>query len=199
MGLEFDLEGILVSGADDLLALHAGAVVIDEQTCLIAGSSDSGKTTTTFNLVELGYDFLCEEISLVEPATWRVLPYLQTLTLGDEVIQEAERSFPIKRGEVKPLGSSISRYRPNHFCKKPTPAGTILLPRYGSDVSPGLTDASPGDVLTEVLGYCFEPSRDDEYLFDNMIALLGECRIIRFHYDSMTSARQMLSELFPAT
>ena len=199
MGLEFDLEGILVSKADDLVALHAGAVVVDEEACLIAGNSEAGKTTTTFNLVELGHDFLCEEISLVEPTTWRVQPYPQTLSLGDEVIREAERYFPIKCGEVRPLACSTSRYRPHHFCDQPTSAGTILLPRYSPEASPGLTDLSPGETLTEMLGYCFEPSRDDEYLFDNVIALLGECRIVRLHYDSMASARRMLSELFPAT
>lgn len=199
LGLEFNLEGAILAKADDLVALHAGAAVVDGRACLIVGNADSGKTTTTFNLVELGHAFLCEEISLVEPETWRVQPFLQTPSLSAAVVREAERSFPVERGVLSPMGPSLYRYCPHDFCERPTPAGTILIPHYDLDASPGLTDVSPGEALTEVLGYCFEPNRDEEYLFDRMIAFLGNCQVVRMRYNSMSTARQILSDYFPAT
>jgi len=41
--------------------------MIGDSACVIAGDPDTGKTTTTFNLIEMGQIFLCEEVVPVNP------------------------------------------------------------------------------------------------------------------------------------
>jgi len=79
--LEEDIENTLIRSIGNWVGFHAGAVMIGDAACVIAGNPDTGKTTTTFNLVEMGQTFLCEEVTPVDPKTLLVHPYPQVLTI----------------------------------------------------------------------------------------------------------------------
>jgi hypothetical protein len=69
--LEEAIEVLLIRSIDDWVAFHAGGVEIDGVGCLIAGYPDTGKTTTAFNLIEMGGLFLSEEVCPADKPTGR--------------------------------------------------------------------------------------------------------------------------------
>lgn len=196
--LEEAIERKVIADAKRLLALHGGAVATPVGACLLLGDSDSGKSSTTFQLLELGAGFLCEEISLCEPETWQVVPYPQTLTLSDSLLSEFTADLE-PRGQLHRLLPGIVRYRPDQLPDvgdRSEPIERVLLPRFRAGVPTNLDPLSPDSALTEVLGYAFPPNVDTEVQFDRMIALLERVETLRFTYSSASTARAALAELF---
>ena len=194
--LEEDIEITLTQTIGAWVAFHAGAVMTEDSACVIPGNPDTGKTTTTFNLVEMGQIFLCEEVTPVDPETFLVYPYPQVLTLSGTYAEKHLSLYPVQNGELKILDSEMARYRPYAVGSDPVPLKTILIPAYDSSETPGIEELSPGEVFTELLGYCFPPNTDDEHLFDSVIRICEKADILRLRTNSLQSMRGLLKELF---
>lgn len=194
--LEEDIENTLIRSIGDWVGFHAGAVMIGDAACVIAGNPDTGKTTTTFNLVEMGQVFLCEEVTPVDPETLLVYPYPQVLTFEGVYAEKYQFLYPVQNGELRILDSQMARYRPYAVGSDPAPLKTILMPAYDTSQTPGIEYLSPGEVFTELLGYSFPPNRDDEHLFDSVIRICEAAEIFRLRTSSLQSMRKLLKELF---
>jgi len=194
--LEEDIEITLIQTIGAWVGFHAGAVMIGDAACVIPGNPDTGKTTTTFNLVEMGHTFLCEEVAPVDPETFLVYPYPQVLTLSGAYAEKHLSLYSVQNGELKILDSQTARYRPYAVGSDPVPLKTLLLPAYGPYGTPGIEKLAPEEVFTELLGYCFPPNTDDEHLFDSVIRICEEAEIFRLRTDSQQSTRQLLIDLF---
>lgn len=194
--LEEDIENILIQAIGNWVGFHAGAVMIENTACIIPGNPDTGKTTTTFNLVELGKIFLCEEVTPVDPETLVVYPYPQVLGLDGAYAEIYQSLYPVTKGELNILDSQLARYQPYATGSDPVPLKTILIPAYDPSGTPGIEKLTPGDVFTELLGYCFPPNGDDEHLFDSVIRICEAAQIFRLHTNSLKSMRELLRMLF---
>ena len=194
--LEEEIEVTLTQAIGNWVAFHAGAVEIDGFACLIAGDPDTGKTTTTFNLIEMGQMFLCEEVSPVDPETLLIHPYPQVLTMSRAYAEEYLSLHPIRKGELKLFDSDMARYRPFKAGKEPVSLKVILLPVYNPSCTPGIKELSPGEVYTELLGYCFPPNRDEEHLFESVIGICEESKIFRVRANNIRAMRKLLKEIF---
>ena len=194
--LEEDIENTLIRSIGDWVGFHAGAVLIGDAACVIAGNPDTGKTTTTFNLVEMGQTFLCEEVTPVDPKTLLVYPYPQALGLDAAYTEKYRSLYPVTSGELNLPDLQTARYRPHIAGSDPVPLKTILIPAYDPSGTLGIENLSPGEVFTELLGYCFPPNTDDEHLFDSVISICEAAEIFRLHSNSLRSMRKLLKELF---
>ncbi len=193
--LEEDIEITLTQTIDNWVGFHAGAVMIGDSACIIPGNPDTGKTTTTFNLIEMGHTFLCEEVAPVDPETFLVYPYPQVLTLSRIYAEKHLSLYPVINGELKILDSLMARYRPYAAGSDPVPLKTILIPAYAPSEKQGIEELSSEEVFTELLGYCFPPNTDDEHLFDSVIRICDEAEIFRLRTNSLQSMRELLKEL----
>ncbi|MFC2169860.1 hypothetical protein ACFLRM_04775 [Acidobacteriota bacterium] len=196
-GLENNIEYSMILQCGDWVAFHAGSVAVGDQACLAVGNPDTGKSSSTFNLIELGHEFLCEEVALVDPEIKSVFPFLQSLKLDKNFLNEAEQDFPVRKGDIYSQDPNIIRYTPREAIKKPVLLGTILIPKYDPSAKTRTTELSPGESLTELLGYCFPPNVDEEKLFDNMIKITESCDVFRITYRNVKEARLLLEQLFP--
>lgn len=196
LALENQVETEVTAADSGLLALHAGAVATSRGAWLIAGDPDSGKTSSTFQCLQLGQGFLCEEVALYDPGSHTVTPYPQTLALEARFVERFERHFPVVNGRLWPLDSTIVRFVPEKAPTEPVGVDSLLLPRYSPGKAPRVESLTPPDVLTELLGYCFEPTATgEEYLFDAMIALLSKTRVLRLTYGDLRAAREIYRSL----
>jgi hypothetical protein len=194
--LEEDIEKAIIRAIGGWVGLHAGAVMIGHSACVIPGNPDTGKTTTTFNLIEMGHTFLCEEVSPVDPKTFLVYPYPQTLTIEGIHAEKYRSRYPITNGKLNIMNSQIARYHPHAAGSVPVPLKTILVPTYHPSQAAGIEKLSPGQILTELLGYCFPPNADAEHLFDSVIRICEKAEIFRLKTNSLQSMRELLNELF---
>lgn len=193
--LEEDIENTLIRSMGNWVGFHAGAVMIGDTACVIAGNPDTGKTTTTFNLIEMGHTFLCEEVSPVDPETLLVYPYPQVLTLDGTCAERYRSRYPVQKGSLKIFDSRMARYHPYVAGSDPVPLKTLLIPAYDPSQTPGIEKLSPDEVFTELLGYCFPPNTDDEHLFDSVIRICEAAEIFRLRTNSLQSMRELLKKL----
>jgi hypothetical protein len=170
--------------------------MIGNAACVIAGNPDTGKTTTTFNLIEMGHIFLCEEVTPVDPGTLLVHPYPQVLGLDGDYAEKYRSLYPVTKGELKIPDSEMARYRPYAVGPEPVLLETILIPSYDPSGTRGIEKLTPGEVFTELLGYCFPPNTDDENLFDSVIKICEEAQIFKLRTKSLRSMQELLKELF---
>jgi len=194
--LEEDIENNLIRAIDNWVGFHAGAIMIGDAACVIPGNPDTGKTTATFNLVEMGQIFLCEEVSPVDPETLMVYSYPQVLTLEGAYAERYSALYPVQYGELRILDSQMARYRPYAVRSDPVPLKTILMPAYAPSETPGIEEVAPDEAFTELLGYCFPPNTDDEHLFHSVIRICEKAEIFRLRSNSLRSMRELLKVLF---
>lgn len=200
--LEEDLENSLIGRLDGWIGLHAGAVALPDLAIVTVGHPDTGKTTTTFQLVELGLELLCEEVTPIDPAAVRVHPFPGVLTLDRRYAEAFRSRYPVTRGAITYHGAEMARYTARHVRKEAVPLGAMLFPAFDPSCRPKLEVLSPAEVLTDIFQYCFAPTVDDEQLYDSVIRVIERCRLFRMHTRDIESARgllvELLSELSPA-
>ncbi len=196
--LEYEVENRLVARCGDRIAFHAGGVEVGGRAHIIAGDADTGKTTSTLLLVELGHSFLCEEVALVDPESLAVEPHLRTLGLDASHLDAIAKDRPIERGTVDRLDDRLARYLPHKARLEPARLETIFLPLLRPGSGSHVAELDPAEVLPEILGYCFAPNVDQELFFERVIRLLESCRIVRIQFDGLATARELWQQLVPA-
>ncbi len=193
LALEQLLEELILTERGALLAIHAGAALVDGAACLAAGNAEVGKTAIGFQLAELGYPLLCEEIALVAAGGLEVRPYARSLTLDRTLIEEFERAAPLRHGRLHGLDERLRRYLPLRTAATPVRATRVLLPRFRAGGEAALEELTADAVLTEFLGYCFQPQGAGEEFLDRVIALLESCSIARLTWGDAGQARALLA------
>jgi hypothetical protein len=193
--LEEDLEISLIERLGDWVGFHAGAAAIRDSAIVVVGHPDTGKTTTTFQLVELGLELLCEEVTPIDPATIEVQPFPQTLTLARGYAEEFASRYSVKMGNLSYYGPEIARYAAGKVRKGVVPLKAIIFPSFDPSFEPTIERVSPGQVLTELLPYCFPPALGEEWLYDNVIRIIERCRLFRLRTCGIESTRALLGAL----
>jgi hypothetical protein len=193
--LEEDLENALLDHRGSWVAFHAGAAARGEAAVMVVGRPDTGKTTTTFQLVELGLDLLCEEVALVDAATGQVQPFPQSLTLARHYAEAFRERYPVARGTLTWHGTAMARYAADAVRTRAAPLRVVLFPAYEPSCEPQLEELSPGRALADLLPHCFQPSGSDERLFDDVIRLIEPCALFVLRSRDIESARLLLAGL----
>ena len=193
--IEEDLEFALIERLDGWIGFHAGAVTLGDVAIVTLGHPDTGKTTTTLQLAELGLPMLCEEVTPVDPDTRLVHSFPHPLTLARGYGEAFAARYPVTRGDLSFYGADMARYAPHAVRVQPAQLGVMLFPAYNPSSTPAIERLSPADVIPDVFGYCFTPTRGDEHLYDSVIRVVEQCRLFRLHTCSIESARTLLIQL----
>jgi len=193
--LEDEVESLLVKSGGEWVTFHAGCVRVGEGACLIAGKPEAGKTSTTFIMVEMGKDFLCEEMAPVDPSSRLVHPFPLALSMSRTFAQEYISCHPVKKGRLEDMGQRFSQYVPHRAGKRPLPLRMVILPCYRPSQSPGMVPLSPGEALPDILGCCFPPNVKEEKFFDSVIRLVTGCQIFRLLTNGTEATRDLVRRL----
>lgn len=193
--LEEELEVLLISQLGNWIGLHAGSVALQGQAIITVGHPDTGKTTTTMQLIELGLTMLSEEVTPIDPDLHLVHPFPHNLTLARHYAEAFSSLYPVTRGALTYYGADMARYAPTATHNTPAPPVAFLFPAYHPEYAPQLVEVSPSDVLTELLQYCFAPRTTDEQLYDSVIRVVERCRVFRLQTNSIESARALLGSV----
>lgn len=193
--IEEDIENAVLERLGGWVGLHAGAAVCRGGAIVVVGRPDTGKTTTTFQLVELGLDLLCEEITPIDPTTRMVQPFPQVLTLARHYAEEFRSRYPVTGGTLSFPAPAVARYAAARVARQPVPLSVIVFPAFDPSCQPTLEEVDPGQMLTDLLQHCFPPALGDEQLYDAVIRLITQCRLFRLRTCGIASARERLLEL----
>ena len=142
------VQGILSSVAlrhhDFLLALHAGGVAWADKVMLLVGKSRSGKSTLTAALLGEGWDYLSDDMILIERESLDAKSMPCSLGIKPGGWELLASRFPRReppRQHLRADGQSVGYFSP------PPPRRGFLLPRTVQwIVFPSLSPAEPGNL-----------------------------------------------------
>jgi hypothetical protein len=77
----WDVHACVPQKTRDFLLLHAGGVVRGGEAILIVAEADVGKSSLVARLLELGLDYLSDELGVIDPADRRAHPFPKRISL----------------------------------------------------------------------------------------------------------------------
>jgi hypothetical protein len=155
-----------VEHADPYLAVHAAVASLDGQAVLMPAPPDSGKTTLVAGLTRAGFQFMSDEVALIEPDTALVHPYLRPLLVEPS-------SMAVLPGLVSDLPLLYERFRGVRYhvaaedlrtgaIGSPCPVAFVVLPAYRPGSETRLRPLSRASALIRIAGQLFNRARLDE-------------------------------------
>ena len=90
-----ELNLLAIANTPDKMLFHGGAVERDGEVVAVLGVSGQGKSTLTAALVQRGWNYLSDELVIVDPATYDVHPYPKALDLNEESVALLDSVRPI--------------------------------------------------------------------------------------------------------
>lgn len=113
----------VAEAGDDWNLFHAGVVRLGEAGIVLAGGSETGKTTLTLELVRKGCGFLSDEIACIEPDSMLLQPFPRKLNL-----RPASRELlGLDLGEADVVSVDIEQLYPGTLSGPCRPAHLFLL------------------------------------------------------------------------
>ena len=150
--LEWQVDSVLGSLVTDRLLLHAGALTRHGQGIILAGPSESGKSTTTTALSLHGYGYLSDEMAVINPDDDLLYPFPKPMSLEDrgpfpEVFNDPDSWFG-PEGEPE---QGVWYVHPDDVGSggigAPSPIGYVLFPTYAPGAAPSITPISRGEAV----------------------------------------------------
>jgi hypothetical protein len=158
--LKAELMARAIGRKDHVLHLHSAAVLHEGRLLLLPGSSGSGKTVLTAQLLSLGAVYFSDEAVLLRrDGTVPPIPTaLSVKSDGLEALKEQFPGLPALPEHDREDGVTV-RYLPPPPASLPSPAQSerpalILFPRYERGAAPGLRRISAPDALARLLDEC---------------------------------------------
>jgi hypothetical protein len=188
----WEVTRLVLEHAAPVVPVHAAAVARNGRALMLVGPSHAGKSTLSGSLTRAGWEFLTDELALLEfgPAGAVVQPFWRPIGVRrggplDDVID-----LPGHEEEVLVPASELGRLAP------PTPLATIVFPTYtgGGDGQPG--PLPPADALarltTQMPGLGAEGGVEG---FHRCAALLEDLPAYEIAVDDLETAESSLRQL----
>lgn len=130
-------------------AFHASAVVRDGRGLLIAGNSGSGKSSTALALIDQGWDWLADDVVVLDPGS---PPRLRGLAQGFALSPALAHRLPGLTGEAGPdkILADLTRLYPGRRAASCLPAA-LLFPRVTGEEVSRLEPLAPTEALLALL------------------------------------------------
>jgi hypothetical protein len=158
------VHGILASLAlrrqNYLLALHAGGVARDNQALLLVGKSRSGKTVLTGAMLGEGWDYLSDDMILIERGSLNAKGVPSSLTVkpgGWELLAPRYPNREPPRQHLRADGQVVgylSPPAPLQSFSLPRAVQWIVFPVRGSNTPDGLQSLNPLEGLQRLMNHC---------------------------------------------
>ena len=148
-----------VNSHDFLLYIHAGVVGNGRSCMLLPAAAGSGKSSLTVALVHRGLQYFSDEVALVEPETFDVLP----MPLATAVKQPAWELMARYRPDLESLpihvrtDSKVLRYlQPRADAVAPSPLGVshMVFPTYRQGVETRIVPLHRAEALGRLMDQC---------------------------------------------
>jgi len=117
------------------LLVHAGGVAYADQGLLLPAASGAGKTTLVAALLTAGFQYLTDEVAVLQPGTGRLLPFPKSLSITPGGRRALRPLYPdlasrVVRGRID--GETVWFLVPSSqaWPNAPVPVRHVVLPRY---------------------------------------------------------------------
>ncbi len=178
--LEWQICG-LITRSDRYLLVHAGLVAKGGKGVLLSGPSGAGKTTLVSSLVLRDFDYITDEMVVVDPTEAVIRPFPRTLTVEEEALSSSPGL--LVRLRERSLGQKRPFWGNRWFLDTRTGEGisqikAVLFPAYEPTLPPAMQELSRSEGVFELTKNTFNLSRFQGKGLDLLLAI---CRNTRFY------------------
>jgi hypothetical protein len=149
---------------DFLIAVHAAVLSVRNQCVIFPGESGAGKTTLATALVRDGFQYLTDEVALLDRSTGYIIPVPVSLRIKESAWEITERMFPdlanVRRHVT--LDGQRLRYLPppaGAFARdlsESCPARWLVFPRYVPNATAAISSISRIEALGRLQSVGYE-------------------------------------------
>lgn len=172
-----------LNGDRSRLHLHAGVVQRDSDGIILCGPSNSGKSTLTATLVELGCDYLTDETATIIPGTSTVPAYPKPLAL---------RGWAVSRyAKVTQASADARHIIPASSLGKLTSAtrpSVIVFPQYHPDNGLAIRPIEPQEAVHRMVEDLLDGERFGSAALDELVMLVNRCTTWSVDFSNVESA-----------
>jgi len=117
------------------LCFHAGAVACGGDAILMPAAAGAGKTTLTAALVASGFQYLSDEVGVLDPATGQLVPFARGMCVKEGARPVLEPLYPRlvdATPRLRPSGEAVYYLPPpeDAWPAGPVPVRFVILPRF---------------------------------------------------------------------
>jgi hypothetical protein len=171
------LDDAVIPRLQELKAIHAGAVVLEDRAILIPGSTHAGKSSMVAELLRRGAKLLSDEYALIDNEG-RVHSYPRPLMLRDRRLQQS----PVLPGE---LGSD--------FAGQPVPVKWILALEYKPETDWQVREVPQSEALMILLRNTPHAMAESPEMVDTFLCAVSSAKCFAGHRgDAVQGADQIL-------
>ena len=152
---------VVAHSADDAVNLHAAACAWDGHAVVMAGPTESGKSTLAAGLALRGFTYLTDEVVVIDPVDLTVAPYPKPPSID----RGAWSVLPTLKPAVPPALQDVGFTQwhvdpamlPGGVASSPFPVGLLVRSRWREDSPTVLRPASRGGLVLDLALDMFRP------------------------------------------
>jgi hypothetical protein len=150
----------------DYLLLHAGGVTRNGGAALIAASAEVGKSSLVAGLLGAGFDYLSDELGVIDPVTERAYPFPKRLSLAPatlDLLPGLPAGLSDRAGEFE--GRDVRSLRAEDLgadVAEPEPVRWLVFPSLDREGSPRLSPLPRAEAVRRMAELSFNLYRYDE-------------------------------------
>jgi hypothetical protein len=200
--LEERIDEAALIAVSDRVALHAGVVRSGRWATAILAPSGGGKSTLVAALCLSGFEYLSDEIALVDPATMRVGPYEKSIGLkpgGWNVIRVEYGVHRPSATVIRPDGRRVRFLNVTGNTEQVDASIHHLIVLSRQPFGPAtLTEIPAADALTVLLRQSLNLPLHGSAGLDALVNIAERSRCLRLTYASVKDAVRVIGHLADA-
>ncbi len=206
--LEWQLDLFLSHVVRDRLLLHAGAVAQNGVSIIFPGVSGSGKSSLTLALLLAGYDYLSDELAVIDPHNTNISAFPKPLSIknrGPFSAIVADHWFGPDSAEIDTARQQLPNYQPVwyihpddlhiHICQSSLPVRFIVFPTYSPDHAPQLVPLNANDTLQKLVENSVNFPQFAGKSLNLLSRLVAGAAGYQLQFNDLTTTIQLLNQL----
>jgi HprK-related kinase A len=192
---EWGLNWSITSVCHQYVTIHAAAIERHGCAVILPAPPGSGKSTLCAGLISRGWRLLSDELTLIDPAAFSVVPLARPVGLKNEsiaVIRTFSGGAVIGEAVTDTAKGTVAHMKPP--CESVGRAGEaahprwIVLPRYQADAPASIKSFSKATAFMQLAQQSFNYDLHGESGFKLLARLVDDCDCFEFTYSSLEEA-----------
>ena len=200
--LEWGMNWCISSHCHNYLIVHAAVLERRGRALILPAPPGSGKSTLCAGLACRGWRLLSDELTLIDPASDRILPVPRPISLKNASIEAITRFEPgvvigrrvhdTQKGTVAHMRPAIDSVR---RADEPAAPGWIVLPRFVAGSAPRLTPLSKAKAFMQLADNAFNYHLHGREGFDLIGRIIDASDCYEFSYGDLADAEHVFRQL----